>query len=215
MKYIAYYRVSTDKQGNSGLGLEGQRSQVREFIHPDNIDIELTEIESGRKSQRPILNQAIELCREHNATLLIAKLDRLARNVSFVSTLMNSGVKFIAVDMPSATELTIHIYAAMAEYEAKRITERTRAALKVKKAQGFKLGNPQNLTKEAQMKGVEAIKLKAVNNENNQRARALIQEMRKSGTSLQKIADKLNSNGYRTSQNKEFNPIQVSRLMVF
>lgn len=212
MKYVAYYRVSTDKQGDSGLGLEAQRSDVRRFIHPDNIDIELTEIESGRKYIRPVLNEAISLCKKHGATLLIAKLDRLARNVSFVSTLMNSGVKFIAVDMPQATELTIHIYSAMAEDEAKRISSRTKAALKVKKEQGFKLGSPQNLTQEARLKAIDAIKTKAANNENNQRAKALIQEMRKSGISFQKIADKLNSCGYKTSRNKEFNAIQVSRL---
>ena len=213
MKYVAYYRVSTEKQGDSGLGLEAQRNDVRRFIHPDNIDIELTEIESGRKHQRPILNDALRLCKEHGATLLIAKLDRLARNVSFVSTLMNSGVKFIAVDMPQATELTIHIYSAMAEDEAKRISSRTKAALKVKKEQGFKLGNPQNLTREARLKAIESNKQKALTNENNQRAKALIQEMRKSGISLQKIADKLNACGYKTSRNKEFNPIQVSRLI--
>lgn len=213
MKYVAYYRVSTDKQGDSGLGLEAQRSDVRRFIHPDNIDIELTEIESGRKHIRPVLNEAINLCKKHGATLLIAKLDRLARNVSFVSTLMNSGVRFIAVDMPQATELTIHIYSAMAEDEAKRISSRTKAALKVKKEQGFKLGSPQNLTQEARFKAIEAIKTKAANNENNQRAKALIQEMRKSGISFQKIADKLNSCGYKTSRNKEFNAIQVSRLL--
>jgi DNA invertase Pin-like site-specific DNA recombinase len=212
MKYVAYYRVSTDKQGDSGLGLEAQRSDVRRFIHPDNIDIELTEIESGRKHIRPVLNEAINLCKKHGATLLIAKLDRLARNVSFVSTLMNSGIKFIAVDMPQATELTIHIYSAMAEDEAKRISSRTKAALKVKKEQGFKLGSPQNLTQEARLKAIDAIKTKAANNENNQRAKALIQEMRKSGISFQKIADKLNSCGYKTSRNKEFNAIQVSRL---
>lgn len=212
MKYVAYYRVSTDKQGDSGLGLEAQRSDVRRFIHPDKIDIELTEIESGRKHIRPVLNEAINLCKKHGATLLIAKLDRLARNVSFVSTLMNSGIKFIAVDMPQATELTIHIYSAMAEDEAKRISSRTKAALKVKKEQGFKLGSPQNLTQEARLKAIDAIKTKAANNENNQRAKALIQEMRKSGISFQKIADKLNSCGYKTSTNKEFNAIQVSRL---
>ena len=202
MKYVAYYRFSTDKQGDSGLGLEAQRSDVRRFIHPDNIDVELTEIESGRKHIRPVLNEAISLCKKHGATLLIAKLDRLARNVSFVSTLMNSGVRFIAVDMPQATELTIHIYSAMAEDEAKRISSRTKAALKVKKEQGFKLGSPQNLTQEARLKAVDAIKTKAANNENNQRAKALIQEMRKSGISFQKIADKLNSCGYKTSRNK-------------
>lgn len=210
MKYVAYYRVSTDKQGDSGLGLEAQKSDVRRFIHPDNIDIELTEIESGRKHIRPVLNEAINLCKKHGATLLIAKLDRLARNVSFVSTLMNSGVRFIAVDMPQATELTIHIYSAMAEDEAKRISSRTKAALKVKKEQGYKLGKPENLTQVARLKGANTMRTKAKENKNNQRARAFLSLL--NGT-LQAKAQQLNENGFRTAKNKEFTPMQVKRLI--
>ena len=213
MKYIAYYRVSTDKQGASGLGLEAQRSDVRRFIHPENIDLELTEIESGKKAQRPVLNEAIELCRKYGATLLIAKLDRLARNVSFVSTLMNSGIKFIAVDMPSATELTIHIYSAIAEDEAKRISKRTKDALAVKKAQGIKLGSPQNLTNEAREKAVMSIKSKALNNENNIRAKAMINLLKSQGFNLQTIANKLNASGFKTSKGNEFKPMQIKRLL--
>jgi DNA invertase Pin-like site-specific DNA recombinase len=213
MKYIAYYRVSTDKQGESGLGLEAQRSDVRRFIHPDNIDREFTEIESGKKALRPLLMEAIDLCRKHGATLLIAKLDRLARNVSFVSTLMNSGIKFIAVDMPTATELTIHIYAAMAEDEAKRISERTKKALIAKKEQGIKLGSPQNLTEKSRRLAIESIKKKARNNENNIRAAAMIKALRMQNLSLQAIAEKLNDTGFKTSTGKDFNPIQVSRLI--
>jgi DNA invertase Pin-like site-specific DNA recombinase len=211
MKYVAYYRVSTDKQGDSGLGLEAQRSDIRRFIHPNNIDIELTEIESGRKQIRPVLNEAVTLCKKHGATLLIAKLDRLARNVSFVSTLMNSGVKFIAVDMPQATELTIHIYAAMAEDEAKRISSRTKAALKVKKEQGYKLGKPENLTQEARLKGAKIMRTKAIENTNNQRARAFLGLL--NGT-LQVKAQQLNENGFRTAKNCLFTPMQVRRLLV-
>lgn len=213
MKYIAYYRVSTDKQGASGLGLEAQRSDVRRFIHPENIDLELTEIESGKKAQRPVLNEAIELCRKHGATLLIAKLDRLARNVSFVSTLMNSGIKFIAVDMPSATELTIHIYSAIAEDEAKRISKRTKDALAVKKAQGIKLGSPQNLTNEAREKAVISIKSKALNNENNIRAKAMINLLKSKNYTLQAIANELNASGFKTSKGNEFKPMQIKRLL--
>lgn len=213
MKYVAYYRVSTEKQGESGLGLEAQRSDVRRFIHPDNIDREFTEIESGRKAKRPELEKAIELCRKHGATLLIAKLDRLARNVSFVSTLMNSGVKFIAVDMPTATELTIHIIAAIAEDEAKRISERTRKALEEKKKQGIKLGSPQNLTNHSRRLAVRAIQYKAETNENNVRAKAMIQALKTQGLTLQAIADRLNATGFKTSTGKEFKPMQVKRLL--
>lgn len=213
MKYIAYYRVSTDKQGESGLGLEAQRNDVRRFIQPENIDIELTEIESGKKAQRPVLNEAIELCRKHGATLLIAKLDRLARNVSFVSTLMNSGIKFIAVDMPSATELTIHIYSAIAEDEAKRISKRTKDALAVKKAQGIKLGSPQNLTNASRELAIKSIKSKAVNNENNIRAKAMINLLKGQGFTLQTIANKLNESGFKTSKGGQFMPMQIKRLL--
>jgi len=213
MKYIAYYRVSTDKQGASGLGLEAQRSDVRRFIKPENIDLELTEIESGKKAQRPVLNEAIALCHKHGATLLIAKLDRLSRDVSFISNLMKSGIKFIAVDQPSATELTIHIYAAMAQDERQRISKRTKDALAVKKAQGIKLGSPQNLTNEAREKAVISIKSKALNNENNIRAKAIINLLNSKGLTLQTIANELNASGFKTSQGNEFKPMQIKRLL--
>jgi len=213
MKYIAYYRVSTDKQGASGLGLEAQRSDVRRFIKPENIDLELTEIESGKKAQRPVLNEAIELCRKHGATLLIAKLDRLARNLHFVTSLMNSGIKFIAVDQPTANELTIHIFAACAEDEYKRISKRTKDALAVKKAQGIKLGSPQNLTNVAREKAVMSIKSKALNNENNIRAKAMINLLKGQGFNLQTIANKLNASGFKTSKGNEFKPMQIKRLL--
>jgi len=210
MKYIAYYRVSTEKQGSSGLGLEAQREAVLNYIKPENIYLEFTEVESGRLKYRPILQEALQLCKKTGGTLVIAKLDRLARNVAFVSELLESGVKFVCCDMPNANELTIHIYSAMAQDEAKRISTRTKEALAVKKAQGYKLGNPQNLTKEAQLKGVQSIKLKAQSNLNNQRAKAYLVGL--TGT-LQSKAEQLNRNGFRTSTGKEFTPMQVRRLL--
>jgi DNA invertase Pin-like site-specific DNA recombinase len=214
MKYVAYYRVSTEKQGASGLSLEAQKEAVISHIKPENVYKEFTEIESGRKKDRPILLEAMKLCKEQDATLVIAKLDRLARNVAFVSSLLESGVKFLCCDMPSANELTIHIYSAIAQDEAKRISERTKSALKVKSnqlaLQGLKLGNPQNLTNEARMKGVEAMRQKAQLNENNQRAKAFINHL--TGT-LKEKANQLNQNGFRTAKNKLFTPMQVKRLM--
>ena len=210
MKYISYYRVSTEKQGASGLGLEAQRKAVIDFIKPENIGLEFTEIESGRKKERPILKQAIETCKIINATLVIAKLDRLARNVSFVSALLDSGIKFVCCDMPTANELTIHIYSAIAQEEAKRISQRTKDALAVKKAQGFKLGNPQNLTENARIKSIETRIKKANSNPNNLRAKAFLNAL--NGT-LQDKANILNENGFRTSTNKMFSPMQVKRLM--
>lgn len=210
MKYISYYRVSTEKQGLSGLGLEAQRESVLNYIKPENIYKEFTEIESGRKRNRPVLIEALQLCKELNATLVIAKLDRLARNVAFVSTLLESGVKFLCCDMPTANELTIHIYSAIAQDEAKRISERTKSALAIKKAQGYKLGNPQNLSIEARIKGANTMKLKSIENENNQRAKAFLIHLK--GT-LKDKASELNNNGFRTAKNKLFTPMQVKRLM--
>jgi DNA invertase Pin-like site-specific DNA recombinase len=143
-KYIAYYRVSTQKQGVSGLGLEDQQAAVRSHLNGGDWQIiaEVTEIESGTKSdrKRPKLAEALRLCRIHNATLIIAKLDRLARNVAFVSNLMESNVEFVAVDFPTANRLTVHILAAVAEHEAKCISQRTSAAMQAAKARGRRFG---------------------------------------------------------------------------
>ena len=144
------------------------------------------------------------------AALVIAKLDRLARNVAFVSALLESGVKFVCCDMPTANELTIHIYSAIAQDEAKRMSTRTKDALAIKKMQGYKLGKPENLTQEARLKGANTMRTKANENTNNQRARAFLSLL--SGT-LQFKALQLNENGFRTAKNKEFTPMQVKRLL--
>src|SRR3954466_1761959 len=155
-KWVAYYRVSTAKQGASGLGLEAQREAVAGYLNGGNWQLaaEFTEVESGRKNDRPELAKGLALCRRIGATLIIAKLDRLARNVAFVSNLMESGVEFVAVDFPTANQLTIHILAAVAEHEREMISARTKAALAAAKARGTKLGNP-NLTDAARAKGRE------------------------------------------------------------
>src|SRR5437016_13166879 len=139
-KYIAYYRVSTARQGRSGLGLEAQRQAVQTHLRGEKPIREFTEVESGRRSDRPKLAEALAACRVHKAALVIAKLDRLARNVAFVSNLMDAGVEFEAVDFPQANRLTIHILAAVAEHEARMISERTRAALAAAKERGRLLG---------------------------------------------------------------------------
>lgn len=141
-KFIAYYRVSTARQGRSGLGLDAQRQAVRDYLNGGSWQLteEFTEIESGKRSDRPQLEAALSACRVHKATLVIAKLDRLARNVAFVSALMEAGVDFVAVDFPQANKLTIHILAAVAEHEAQAISQRTKAALAAAKARGTVLG---------------------------------------------------------------------------
>ena len=211
MKYIAYYRVSTARQGESQLGLKAQKHAVEQFISPDLIDKEFTEIETGtNKRYRPILNEAIELCAKTGATLIIAKLDRLARNVSFVSSLMDSKVKFKAVDMPDANEFTITVMAAIAQHEAKVISKRVKEGL----AQSTKkLGNPQNLTDEAKAKGLESIRHKAKHNPHNKRALAFVSTLNYSQLKLREIADRLNVNGFKTSTGKEFGTTQVIRIL--
>src|ERR1035437_1311250 len=141
-KFISYLRVSTQRQGRSGLGLEAQRKAVTDYLNGGRWELmqELIEVESGKSKDRPKLAEALRLCRVYNATLLVAKLDRLARNVAFVSALMEAKVRFVAADLPEANELTVHIMAAMAEYEAKAISARTKAALAVARERGVKLG---------------------------------------------------------------------------
>ncbi len=141
-RYIAYYRVSTARQGRSGLGLEAQRHAVHQYLNGGQWTLlsEYVEIESGKRADRPQLAAALAACRLHKATLVIAKLDRLARNVAFVSALMDSKAEFVACDFPSANRLTIHILAAVAEHEAHAISERTKAALAAAKARGVRLG---------------------------------------------------------------------------
>ena len=128
--FVAYYRVSTDRQGASGLGLDAQRQAVACQVNGGQLVAEFTEIESGRRhTNRPQLLAALEECRKRRATLLIARLDRLARNVAFIANLMESGADFIACDMPQANRLTIHILAAVTEHDREMISQRTKAAL--------------------------------------------------------------------------------------
>jgi DNA invertase Pin-like site-specific DNA recombinase len=140
-RFVAYYRLSTQRQGRSGLGLDAQRKAVKDRLcGVGDLLSEYVEIESGKRNDRPRLAEALAACRLHRAILIIAKLDRLARNVAFVSNLMEAGIEFEAVDFPQANRLTIHILAAVAEHEAQMISDRTRGALAAAKARGVALG---------------------------------------------------------------------------
>jgi DNA invertase Pin-like site-specific DNA recombinase len=142
-RYVAYYRVSTDRQGRSGLGLDAQKNAVQAYLSRSGgaLRAEFTEVQSGKDDDRLQLGEALKLCRLTNSTLLIAKLDRLSRNVAFLATLQQAGTKFVACDLPEANELVVHILAAVAQAERKAISERTRAALAAAKAWGIRLGN--------------------------------------------------------------------------
>lgn len=210
MNYICYYRVSTKAQGRSGLGLGDQRSIVNRYLRDDDKLLqEFTEVESGKKRDRPKLQEAIRACQQWGAKLLIAKLDRLSRNVAFVMTLRDSGVDFVACDLPDANTLTVGMMVTFAQYEA----ERTRAALAQKKAQGFKLGKPENLTLQAIQKG-EAIRVNnATAHKANVQATELAVLYRSKGMTYAEIAKKLNQTHYQTRRNKQFEGKAVFRLL--
>ena len=143
-KFVAYFRVSTDKQGRSGLGLEAQREAVLTYLDGGRWSLvqEFVEVESGKRNDRPELAAALAACKKHKAKLIIAKLDRLSRNLAFIATLMDSGVEFVAVDNPHANKLTVHILAAIAQHEREMIGQRTSDALQAAKARGKKSATP-------------------------------------------------------------------------
>ena len=166
IEYVAYLRVSTQKQGYSGLGLEGQKQIIRNYLSHKNPIAEYIEIESGRKTDkgRPKLKEALELCRKTGAKLVVAKLDRLSRNIAFLSQLLESDVDIVFCDFPQANKMVLHILAAISQYEAELVATRTKQALAAKKAQGYTLGNPEHLMDkldEAVAKSVETNKRKA------------------------------------------------------
>lgn len=208
--YISYYRVSTQKQGESKLGLEAQKTSVKAFLNiQDTLIAEYEEVESGKKNNRLELLKAIEHCKTTNATLLIAKLDRLSRNVQFIYTLRDSNVNFICCDMPDANSVTIGILAVLAQEERERTSQRTKKALDELRKKGVKLGTPENLTPEARQKGTLKIIQNAADNPNNKKATAMIVLLRKEKLSYRKIAAKLNADGFKTRRGKEFSASQV------
>lgn len=211
-RYVAYYRVSTKAQGESGLGLEAQRAAVAGFVK-GVIVAEFTEVESGKNDQRVQLAVAIDRAKKDSAVLVIAKLDRLSRNASFIFTLRDSGVTFQCVDMPDANTLTIGIFATLAQHERELISSRTKSALQAKRAQGARLGKPENLTPEGQRKGGETTRRNALANENNRRATSMIVLMRQAGQNLSQIAAELNRAGFRTAKGGQFQATQVMRLV--
>ena len=208
-EFVAYYRVSTDRQGESGLGLEAQRSSVARFVNGASLLGEFQEIESGKNyTNRPQLTAALAICRNSRATLVIAKLDRLARDVHFISGLMKAGVDFVAVDMPQANKLTVHILAAVAEHEREAISQRTKAALQAAKARGTLLGNPrwkESIERARTARNPAPVSPTIV---------ATIAERRAQGLPLRKSAEHLNGMGVRTPRGNLWHPETISTVLV-
>lgn len=213
-KFVAYHRVSTQKQGVSGLGLDAQKKAVTEYLNGGNWELigEFVEVETGKGSnaldKRPQLRAALDLCRKQGATLVIAKLDRLARNVHFISGLMESKVKFVACDLPEANELTLHVMAAFAEHEAKRISQRTKDALAVAKARGVVLGKS----------GASNLKRNIEERKSNADAFALrlkgqVEGFKLRGLSQRDMVVELNQLRITTPKGGEWSLIQLQRVL--
>ena len=211
-KFVAYFRVSTTKQGINGLGMDAQRNAVMNYLNGGDWKLmaEFAEVESGKRKDRPELVKAVALCRKEGATLLIAKLDRLARNAAFLLNLRDSGVDFIAVDMPHADKFTVGIMALVAEKERDMISQRTRDGLAAARRRGIKLGNPRpaQALKAAQTVNLERADAYA------QRIAPIVKEIRAAHvTTLRGIAQCLNARGFTTPNGKAFKPQSVKNLV--
>jgi DNA invertase Pin-like site-specific DNA recombinase len=215
-KVVLYYRVSTQRQGRSGLGLEAQQAAVHTFLAGQDAQVlrEFTEIESGRKSDRPKLVEAVRLCRMTRAKLVIAKLDRLSRDAHFLLELEKSGVEFTAVDMPNANRMTVGVMALVAQQEAEAISARTKAALTARRARNLPLGNiaslrPADPAGAARARAAWSRKVR----DHSEALRPIIQEMVTSGASLRAIARVLQESGYTTVRGGKWTATQVSSAL--
>lgn len=226
-RFVLYFRVSTGRQGTSGLGLEAQRAAAAAYLNGGAWEVvgEFTEVESGKRSDRPKFREAMDLCRLTGAKLLIAKLDRLSRNLHFITGLIESKVEFVACDMPTANNFTIHIFGAAAEHEAKMISERTKAGLhsinERIKAEGSyvsrsgrtitRLGNPAPHARPDHAAGTAAVKAKA--DDFAKRVLPVIEPMRAASLPLQTIADRLNGMRVQTARGAAWTPMAVKRVL--
>ena len=233
-KFVCYFRVSTQKQGFDGLGISSQKAAVKNYVRREDAEIiaEFTEVETGtRKRKRIEIYKAIDLAKKLGATLIVAKLDRLARDVEFTSALFNANVDFICCANPTANKLTIQLLSVIAEHEAEVISTRIKSALAVKKERikngvttnkdgsimkpvngTYRLGNPNGFG-DYQKLGVQKIKELALTNKSNIQAMDVVCNARKQSLTLQQIANKLNELQYTTRNGKNFTPTQVHRLL--
>lgn len=207
-KYVAYYRVSTNKQE---YGVDAQRTSVKQFTN-SLIDAEFIEIESGKKDNRPVLHEAIQYCQKNRGTLVIAKLDRLSRDVAFIFSLKKAGVEFVCVDLPELNTLTLGVFASFAQFEAERISTRTKEALKARKDKGLTKRVVNNLTPERMKMGHQAISSGARTAKEVVQVLPIITSMREDGATYRDIAAFLNSRHFTTRTGKEFSATSVYRI---
>ena len=220
-RFVAYYRVSTQRQGQSGLGLEAQRKAVTDYLNGGRWDLigEFTEVETGTGAdaldKRPQLRAALGLCKKRKAKLIVAKLDRLARNVSFVSSIMESGVRFVAADNPHANELTLHILAAVAQHERKMIAERTKDALAAAKSRGVKLGQPSHSNRRASRAKLAALneRQRAAADAHAAPLRETLRKLRDEGKSMREIVEKLNAGHYKAPRGGTWHLATLQRVL--
>jgi DNA invertase Pin-like site-specific DNA recombinase len=214
--FVSYLRVSTDKQGKSGLGLEAQRKAVEDFLNGGRWELieEFIEVESGKRDDRPKLAEALARCRLHNAVLVIAKLDRLSRDAHFLLGLQKAGVRFVAADMPEANEMVVGIMAVVAQAERKMISQRTKAALAAAKARGQRLGTPGNLRNQDSGRVQGRAKRTMVAGERAADLKPIIADLRAGGaSSLRQIAAGLNRRGIPTARGRSWSAVQVKRVL--
>lgn len=204
-RYVAYFRVSTEKQGKSGLGLAAQRSLIERFLSDgDEVIAEYVEVQSGKNDERIELWKAINHAKRHDAKLLIAKLDRFSRKVSFIASIMEQGIGLVVAEMPNATDFQLHIFAALAQEERRLISERTRNALAEAKKRGVVLGQNGKVLAEQNRKAAD---------DRAELLRPIIIPMVEQGLSLSEIARRLNGEGIRTARGGRFYPQQVKSLI--
>ena len=212
-KFIAYKRVSTSKQEDSGLGLGAQQATIDRYVSSNGEIVEtFKETESGTKGSRPELDKALHLCKTNGYVLIVAKLDRLYRNVEFTAKLLNSKIEFVCCDFPQANKLTITILAAIAEHEADITSKRTKEALAIKKKQGIKLGNPGNLSDKARKAGAEAMKQKS--RVENKQVIALIISKKENGLTYDQIAMEANHLGFLSTRGNLFSAKTIRDLHI-
>lgn len=214
-KYIAYYRVSTKHQGQDGYGMEAQKSYVERFVSQRGGEIleYYLDVESGKKTDRRGLLQAIEASKRLGATIAVAKLCRLARNASFIMALRDSKVDFIACDMPEANAMTIGIMALVAQDYRESVSDNTRRGLQAKMKTGWVPGNASNFTDDSRRKGAQAVRAAAMENENNRKAALHAKLLQDAGNTLKQICEKLEEGGFKTATGGKFYATSICRIL--